>query len=39
MMRRLHYDPEIVILSDWDHFTSEEYQAAAVASGLDLLLV
>ena len=36
-MQRLDRDPTVILLSDWDHFTSEEYQAASRASNLDLL--
>lgn len=36
-MQRLDRDPTIIMVSDWDHLTSEEYQAASLASNLDLL--
>ena len=36
-MQRADSDPTLVMLSDWDHLTSEEYQAAERASNLDLL--
>ena len=38
-MNRLEYNPTLVMLSDWDHFTSEEYAAAERNSNLDLLSV
>ena len=39
VMNRLEYNPTLVMLSDWDHFTSEEYAAAERNSNLDLLSV
>ena len=36
-MNRLEYNPTLVMLSDWDHFTSEEYAAVERDSNLDLL--
>ena len=36
-MQRADRDPTLVMLSDWDHLTSEEYQAVERASNLDLL--
>ena len=39
IMQRLDRDPTVIMLSDWDHFTSEEYKAASLAANLDLLLV
>jgi hypothetical protein len=36
-MRRAEEDPNLVILSDWSHYTSEEYQTIMEESGVDLL--
>lgn len=36
-MRRAEANPRLVVLSDWDHLTSEEYQGLQEYSGLDIL--
>jgi hypothetical protein len=36
-MRRAEANPHLVVLSDWDHLTSEEYQQLQVSTGLDIL--
>ena len=36
-MRRAEQNPKSVIVSDWDHLTSDQYQAAEQASNLDML--
>lgn len=36
-MRKAEQDPKLVILSDWSHYTSEEYQTIMEESGVDLL--
>ncbi|KAB8076014.1 multicopper oxidase-domain-containing protein [Aspergillus leporis] len=38
-MRRAEEDPNLVILSDWSHYTSEEYQTIMEESGVDLFCV
>lgn len=36
-MQKAESDPKLVILSDWSHYTSEEYQKIMEESGVDLL--
>jgi hypothetical protein len=36
-MQRAEHDPRLVVLSDWEHLTSEEYFNLQIESGLDLL--
>jgi hypothetical protein len=36
-MQRAEQDPRLVVLSDWEHLTSEEYFNLQNESGLDLL--
>ena len=36
-MQKAEGDPKLVILSDWSHYTSEEYQTIMEESGVDLL--
>ncbi|KAF7596585.1 hypothetical protein BBP40_000985 [Aspergillus hancockii] len=38
-MRKAEEDPNLVILSDWSHYTSEEYQTIMEESGVDLFCV
>ncbi|KAJ9298682.1 hypothetical protein DTO271G3_3649 [Paecilomyces variotii] len=38
-MRRAEANPRLVVLSDWDHLTSEEYQGLQEYSGLDIFCV
>ena len=38
-MKRAEANPKVVLISDWDKYTSAEYTAAEQASNLDLLLV
>jgi hypothetical protein len=36
-MRRAANDPNLVIMSDWNHVSSQEYLEAEEVSGLDIL--
>ena len=36
-MKLAELKPQLAMLSDWDHLTSEEYFAAQVKTGLDIL--
>ncbi|KAB8252282.1 conidial pigment biosynthesis oxidase Arb2/brown2 [Aspergillus flavus] len=38
-MQKAESDPKLVILSDWSHYTSEEYQKIMEESGVDLFCV
>lgn len=38
-MKQAEKDPQLVMLSDWDHLTFEEYQQIQVASNLNVLSV
>ena len=38
-MKRAEANPSVVLISDWDKYTSTEYTAAEQASNLDLLSV
>jgi hypothetical protein len=36
-MKSAEHDPRLVVLSDWEHLTSEEYFNLQIESGLDVL--
>ncbi|KAF5867134.1 hypothetical protein ETB97_004054 [Aspergillus alliaceus] len=38
-MRKAESDPKLVVLSDWSHYTSEEYQKIMEESGADLFCI
>lgn len=38
-MKQAEQDPQLIMLSDWDHLTFEEYQQIQVASNLNVLSV